>query len=71
MVVHRTTGYECSGGPPSVVNAAFKVVSRCFDPQLQVVENHSYLFNLRPSICKSFYTYLFLNKCNLNNNKID
>ena len=27
-----------------------EVVSRCRDPQSQVVENYSYLFNLRPNI---------------------
>ena len=30
-----------------------EVVSRYRDPQLQVVENCSYLFNLRPKIYKS------------------
>ena len=29
-----------------------EVASRCRDPQPQVVENYSYLFNLRPNICK-------------------
>ena len=29
-----------------------EVVSRYRDPQLQVAENYSYLFNLRPNICK-------------------
>ena len=29
-----------------------EVVSRCREPQLQVGENHSYLFNLSTSICK-------------------
>ena len=37
----------------------FEVVSRYSDPQLQVVENYSYVFNMRPNICKSwcFNTY--------------
>ena len=30
-----------------------EVVSRYRDPQLKVGENDSYLFNLKPSICKS------------------
>ena len=30
-----------------------EVVSRYREPQPQVVENYSYLFNLRPNICKS------------------
>ena len=30
-----------------------KVVSRYRDPQLQVAENYSYLFNLSTDICKS------------------
>ena len=30
-----------------------EVVSRYRDPQLQVGENHAYLFNLRSNICKS------------------
>ena len=30
-----------------------EVVSRYRDPQPQVVENYSYLFNLRPNIYKS------------------
>ena len=29
-----------------------EVVSRYRDPQHQVVENYSYLFNLRPTVCK-------------------
>ena len=32
-----------------------EVVSRYRDPQLQVGENYSYPFNLRPNICKSWY----------------
>ena len=32
-----------------------KVVSRYRDPQLQVAENYSYLFNLKPNIYKSWY----------------
>ena len=31
----------------------FEVVSYHRNPQLQVAENYSYLFNLRTSICKS------------------
>ena len=31
-----------------------EVVSRYRDPQPQVVENHSYLFNFRPNIYKSW-----------------
>ena len=30
-----------------------KVASRCCDPQLQVAENYSYLFNLSTNICQS------------------
>ena len=33
----------------------FEVVSRYRDPQLQVAENYSYLLNLRPNTCKSWY----------------
>ena len=32
-----------------------EVVSRHRDPQLQVGEKYSYLFNLRPNICKSSF----------------
>ena len=32
-----------------------EVVSRYRDPQLQVGENYSYLFILRPNICKSWF----------------
>ena len=32
---------------------SLKVVSRYRDPQLQMGENYSYLFNLIPNICKS------------------
>ena len=41
-----------------MVNLNFQpleVVSRYRDPQLQVVENYSYLFNLRPNVYKSQY----------------
>ena len=31
-----------------------EVVSRYRDPQFQVAENDSYLFNLKPNICKSW-----------------
>ena len=31
-----------------------EVVSRCREPQLQVSEKYSYLFNLTPNIYKSF-----------------
>ena len=31
----------------------FEVLSRYSDPQIQVGENYSYLFNLGPDICKS------------------
>ena len=30
------------------------------DPQLQVVEDYSYLFSLKPNICKSWYLSLHL-----------
>ena len=30
-----------------------KIVSRYREPQLQVAENYSYLFNMTPDICKS------------------
>ena len=30
-----------------------EIVSRYRDPQLQVAENYSYLFNCSPNICKS------------------
>ena len=32
-----------------------EVVSRYRDSQLQVAENHSYLFNLSTNICKSWW----------------
>ena len=32
-----------------------EVVSRYRDPQLQVVENYTYLFNLRPNMDKSWW----------------
>ena len=32
---------------------ALEVVSRYRDPQPQVLEKYSYLFNLRPTVCKS------------------
>ena len=45
----------------------FEVVYRYRDRQLQVCENYSYLFNLRPSICKCwcFNTYLIRNNFDL------
>ena len=33
---------------------------RCGDPQLQVGENYSYVFNLRPNICKFCYNTHFI-----------
>ena len=44
-----------------------EVVSRHRDPQLQVGENYSYLFNLRPHICKSWCldTHFIHNKSDL------
>ena len=44
-----------------------KVVSPYRDPQLQVVENYSYLFNLRTKICKTFLlnTHLIPNNSDL------
>ena len=32
-----------------------EVASRYRDPQLQVAEKYSYLFNFRPNICKSWW----------------
>ena len=42
-------------------------VSRYRDPQIQVDENYSYLFNLRATTCKSWFlnTHLFPNNCDL------
>ena len=44
-----------------------KIVSRYRDPQLQVAENYSYLFNLSTNICKSLCldTYLIPNYSDL------
>ena len=44
-----------------------EVVSRYRDPQLQVAENYSYLFNFRRNICKSscVNTYFIPNNCDL------
>ena len=56
--------------PAKLISSNFhplEVVSRYRDPQLQVGENYSYLFNLRPTICKSWYlnTHFFLNNSDL------
>ena len=50
----------------------FEVVSRYRDPQPQVGENYSYLFNVRP-IVKSWYlnTYFIPNDSDLPANKTD
>ena len=44
-----------------------EVASRYRDPQLQVGENYWYLFNLRPSICKSWClnSHFISNNCDL------
>ena len=48
-----------------------EVVSRYRDPQPQVVENYSYLFNLRPNIYKSYClnSYFIHNICDLIDSK--
>ena len=51
----------------------FEVVGRYSDPQLQVGENYSYLFNLRPNICKSWCLHIILcsHRLRLNGDKTD
>ena len=56
--------------PPKSTNLNFhplEVVSRYHDQHLQVAENYSYLFHLRPNICKFSCpnTHFIPNNCGL------
>ena len=57
MLVHRLRRWtDINPYPPNLLYLnvqPLEVVSRYRDPQPQVVENYSYLFNLRPNIYKA------------------
>ena len=71
-VVSYTNNKRVNPYPAKLIYLNFQpleVVSRYRDPQLQVAENYSYLFNLSPNIYKSFCldTRIFSNNSDLVN----
>ena len=73
MLAHRIRRWTNFNPQTAELNLNFhplEVVCRYRDPQLQVGENYSYLFDLRSNICKYWYlnTYSVPNNCALKSN---